>query len=135
MISRRSGHRHPHDQPIRRTLRACASRGAVPARAKGVKPQRRRAARLIVYERLIDDERRANASALLSSLQMLLASTGGFDFTGADCMDWMREAGLPRATDRGPWSITNRWSSDKDDLRLALTRHQRIFAACPLSEV
>jgi hypothetical protein len=53
-----------------------------------------RGGRLIVYERLIDDERRANAAGLLSSLQMLLASTGGFDFTGADCMDWMREAGF-----------------------------------------
>jgi hypothetical protein len=49
---------------------------------------------LIVYERLIDDERRVNADALLSSLQMLLASPGGFDFTGADCIGWMREAGF-----------------------------------------
>jgi precorrin-6B methylase 2 len=53
-----------------------------------------RGGRLIVYERLIDDERRSNAAGLLSSLQMLLASTGGFDFTGADCMGWMREAGF-----------------------------------------
>jgi O-methyltransferase/methyltransferase family protein len=50
--------------------------------------------RLIVYERLIDDERRSNAAGLLSSLQMLLASNGGFDFTGADCVSWMREAGF-----------------------------------------
>lgn len=49
---------------------------------------------LIVYERLIDDERRVNATALLSSLQMLLGSTGGFDFTGADCAGWMRETGF-----------------------------------------
>jgi hypothetical protein len=49
---------------------------------------------LIVYERLIDDERRVNAAGLLSSLQMLLASTGGFDFTGADCIGWMRETGF-----------------------------------------
>src|SRR5262245_5705239 len=49
---------------------------------------------LIVYERLIDDERRGNADALLSSLNMLLMSTGGFDFTGADCIGWMREAGF-----------------------------------------
>jgi SAM-dependent methyltransferase len=49
---------------------------------------------LIVYERLIDDERRINADGLLSSLQMLLASPGGFDFTGADCVGWMREAGF-----------------------------------------
>ena len=49
---------------------------------------------LIVYERLIDDERRVNADGLLSSLQMLLASPGGFDFTGADCIGWMRETGF-----------------------------------------
>jgi len=48
----------------------------------------------IVYERLIDDERRANATGLLSSLQMLLSSSGGFDFTGADCTEWMHEAGF-----------------------------------------
>jgi hypothetical protein len=33
---------------------------------------------LIVYERLIDDERRLNAKGLLASLQMLLASPGGW---------------------------------------------------------
>jgi O-methyltransferase domain/Dimerisation domain len=49
---------------------------------------------LIVYERLIDDERRVHASGLLSSLQMLLVSPGGFDFTGADCAGWMRETGF-----------------------------------------
>jgi hypothetical protein len=49
---------------------------------------------LIVYERLIDDERRVNASGLLSSLHMLLMSPGGFDFTGADCVSWMRETGF-----------------------------------------
>jgi len=49
---------------------------------------------LIVYEQLIDDERRVNAAGLLSSLQMLLASTGGFDYTGADCIGWMCDAGF-----------------------------------------
>lgn len=49
---------------------------------------------LIVYERLIDDERRANTTALLSSLNMLLMSAGGFDFTGADCKGWMQDAGF-----------------------------------------
>jgi len=49
---------------------------------------------LIVYERLIDDERRVNTAGLLSSLQMLLGNTGGFDFTGADCVGWMREVGF-----------------------------------------
>jgi hypothetical protein len=49
---------------------------------------------LIVYERLIDDERRVNAAGLLSSLNMLLMSAGGFDFTGADCIGWMRDVGF-----------------------------------------
>jgi len=48
---------------------------------------------IIVYERLIDDER-VNASGLLSSLNMLVMTSGGFDFTGADCMGWMRAAGF-----------------------------------------
>jgi len=49
---------------------------------------------LIVYERLIDDERRTNTAGLLASLNMLVMTSGGFDFTAADCIDWMREAGF-----------------------------------------
>ena len=49
---------------------------------------------LIVYEAIIDDERRANAFGLLMSLNMLIETPGGFDFTGADCSGWMREAGF-----------------------------------------
>jgi hypothetical protein len=49
---------------------------------------------LIVYERLIDDERRANTAGLLASLNMLVMTPGGFDFTAADCVDWMRETGF-----------------------------------------
>jgi hypothetical protein len=49
---------------------------------------------LIVYERLIDDERRANAAALLASLNMLIMTAGGFDFTGADCIAWMQGVGF-----------------------------------------
>jgi len=28
------------------------------------------------------------------SLNMLIETDGGFDYTGADCMAWMREAGF-----------------------------------------
>jgi len=49
---------------------------------------------LIVYEALIDDERRANAFGLLMSLNMLIETQGGFDYTGADCIEWMHEAGF-----------------------------------------
>ncbi len=49
---------------------------------------------VIVYEALIDDERTKNAFGLLMSLNMLIETPGGFDFTGADCQGWMREAGF-----------------------------------------
>jgi hypothetical protein len=49
---------------------------------------------LIVYESLIDDERRENAVGLLMSLNMLIETPGGFDYTGADCVSWMKEAGF-----------------------------------------
>jgi hypothetical protein len=49
---------------------------------------------LIVFEAIIDDERRSNAFGLLMSLNMLIETRGGFDYTGADCAAWMREAGF-----------------------------------------
>ncbi|MFC5568763.1 methyltransferase [Lysobacter yangpyeongensis] len=52
---------------------------------------------LIVYEALIDDDRRRNAFGLLMSLNMLIETPGGFDYTGADCIGWMREAGFREA--------------------------------------
>jgi len=49
---------------------------------------------LIVYEAIIDDERRSNAFGLLMSLNMLIETPAGFDYTGADCRTWMQEAGF-----------------------------------------
>jgi hypothetical protein len=49
---------------------------------------------LIVYEALIDDERRENTFGLLMSLNMLIETPAGFDYTGADCSSWMRDAGF-----------------------------------------
>jgi hypothetical protein len=49
---------------------------------------------LIVYETIIDDERREHTFGLLMSLNMLVYTPGGFDYTGADCQGWMREAGF-----------------------------------------
>ncbi len=49
---------------------------------------------LIVYEALIDDDRSENAFGLLMSLNMLIETPGGFDYTGADCQAWMKEAGF-----------------------------------------
>jgi hypothetical protein len=52
---------------------------------------------LIVYEALIDDARKRNTFGLLMSLNMLIETHGGFDFTGADCSRWMKEIGFRRA--------------------------------------
>jgi O-methyltransferase/methyltransferase family protein len=49
---------------------------------------------LIVYDMMIDDDRRTNATGLLMSLNMLIETRGGFDYTGADCAGWMQEAGF-----------------------------------------
>jgi O-methyltransferase domain len=49
---------------------------------------------LIVYESIIDDDRRENAFGLLMSLNMLIETPGGFDYTGADCQAWMKDAGF-----------------------------------------
>jgi cyclopropane fatty-acyl-phospholipid synthase-like methyltransferase len=48
----------------------------------------------IVYESIIDDDRSTNAFGLMMSLNMLIESPGGFDYTGADCAGWMKEAGF-----------------------------------------
>jgi len=49
---------------------------------------------LIVCETLIDDQRSTHAFGLLMSLNMLVETPGGFDYTGADCCGWMRAAGF-----------------------------------------
>src|SRR5207244_2520659 len=49
---------------------------------------------LVVYDPIIDDERRQNAFGLLMSLNMLIETREGFDYTAADCLGWMREAGF-----------------------------------------
>jgi len=49
---------------------------------------------LVAYDAIIDDERNKNAFGLLMSLNMLVETNGGFDYTGAECVQWMREAGF-----------------------------------------
>ncbi|MGE5388042.1 MAG: methyltransferase [Hyphomicrobiales bacterium] len=49
---------------------------------------------LIVYEALIDDDRRENVFGLLMGLNMLIETSGGFDYTGADCRGWLKDAGF-----------------------------------------
>lgn len=49
---------------------------------------------LIVYDSIIDDDRRANTFGLLMSLNMLIETQDGFDYTGADCRSWMDDVGF-----------------------------------------
>lgn len=53
-----------------------------------------RSGALIVYERFIDDERLTNSDGLLASLNILLVTPGGSNFTGADCMNWIQDVGF-----------------------------------------
>jgi SAM-dependent methyltransferase len=48
---------------------------------------------LIVYDPLIDDAR-LQPHGLLSSLNMLIETIGGFEYTGTECTEWMQEAGF-----------------------------------------
>ena len=49
---------------------------------------------LVVYDSIIDDERRENVYGLLMSLTMLIQTPGGFECTGAEYRDWMQKAGF-----------------------------------------
>ena len=49
---------------------------------------------LVVYDAIIDDDRSKNSFGLMMSLNMLIETEGGFDYTGADCIGWMKEAGF-----------------------------------------
>ena len=48
----------------------------------------------IAYDAIIDDDRSQNLFGLLISLNMLMETPGGFDYTGADCVEWLEEAGF-----------------------------------------
>ena len=51
---------------------------------------------LVVIENVIDNERRENAFGLLMSLNMLIETAEGFDFTADDFDKWARDAGFSR---------------------------------------
>jgi hypothetical protein len=52
---------------------------------------------VIVYDAIIDDERSQNTFGLLMSLNMLIETEAGFDYTAADCIGWMEEVGFKQA--------------------------------------
>lgn len=49
---------------------------------------------LIVYDAMIDDARCRNVTGLLMSLNMLIETHGGFDYTPAECRGWMKTTGF-----------------------------------------
>jgi hypothetical protein len=51
---------------------------------------------LIICEKVIDNQRRKNLPALMSSLNLLIDTPGGFEFTEEDCYTWLREAGFQK---------------------------------------
>ncbi len=48
----------------------------------------------IAIENIIDDERRKNTFGLLMSLNMLIETENGFDYTGTQFQSWCQEAGF-----------------------------------------
>jgi O-methyltransferase domain len=51
---------------------------------------------VVVYDAIIDDDRRENAFGLMMSLNMLIETAGGFDYTAEDCQAWMHEVGFSK---------------------------------------
>ncbi|HUQ97135.1 MAG TPA: methyltransferase, partial [Chitinophagaceae bacterium] len=49
-----------------------------------------------VIENVIDDARKENAFGLMMSLNMLIETEGGFDYTAANFKTWAKEAGFSR---------------------------------------
>jgi len=49
---------------------------------------------LVVIENIIDNDRRQNAFGLMMSLNMLIETAEGFDFTAADFDGWAKEVGF-----------------------------------------
>jgi hypothetical protein len=63
---------------------------------------------VLVYDNIIDDDRRENAFGLMVSLNMLIETPGGFDYTGEDCQAWMRDVGFSKTRVEplvGPYSM------------------------------
>ncbi|MEM9081898.1 MAG: methyltransferase, partial [Verrucomicrobiota bacterium] len=51
----------------------------------------------VMYDALIDDARRERTFGLLMSLNMLVETHGGFDYTEGEGTEWMLEAGFKEA--------------------------------------
>ena len=53
---------------------------------------------LIVFDAMIDDERRKNAFGLMMSLNMLIETPAGFDYTVGEGQSWLRDTGFKEVT-------------------------------------
>jgi O-methyltransferase len=53
---------------------------------------------LIVIENIIDDERNKNAFGLMMSLNMMIETENGYDFTAEDFEGWASEAGFSQVS-------------------------------------
>ena len=51
----------------------------------------------IAYDAIIDDDRSKNTFGLLMSLNMLIETNAGFDYTGANCIGWLKDTGFRQA--------------------------------------
>jgi len=49
---------------------------------------------VIVYDAIIDDDRRNNTFGLLMSVNMLIETPAGADYTAADCRTWLADTGF-----------------------------------------
>jgi O-methyltransferase domain/Dimerisation domain len=49
---------------------------------------------LIVHDALIDDARRDRPHSMLASLNMLIQTSGGSEYTAGECTSWMHDAGF-----------------------------------------
>lgn len=53
---------------------------------------------LVVIENIIDNDRSKNAFGLMMSLNMLIETPGGFDYTASDIEGWVKEAGFRKTS-------------------------------------
>lgn len=66
---------------------------------------------LVVYDAIIDNDHSQNAFGLPMSLNMLIETPGGFDYTGSDCMGWMQEAGFRERRVEQLVGLDSMWSA------------------------
>ncbi|MFG1612161.1 methyltransferase [Nonomuraea wenchangensis] len=53
---------------------------------------------VVIYDRMIDDERREKAVSLLGCLNLLLVTPGGSEYTVGECRAYARDAGFARTS-------------------------------------